>query len=293
MNKNAERLVEVIKEIDKLHIENPTRGELHGKITEILCEDKEQTLEMVKEVKNPKIFSHISSNFGYVYVKYLDLTLFYELEKAVDSFKGLSFDYPYYEWFKEQLESDRALVEWHEEDKKKAQDYDNLMTIFKNSSEEERYKIIINTTKEEDIEYYLNLSYDYTNDCIYSEFDFALCGEAFVYLVHKYPDAYFSNDRSNLIDIINLIDKSNRKQFLYMRDEALQLMRNSTDTGIISYINSTKQEEYFKLMGIFSVDSFNAIIPRSKEVKEALAKLIERCEGSFLQYYFRQFVDKL
>ncbi len=256
----------------------------------LLVKNKIATIGYIDAVENEQYLSYIRSYLLDIYNKFPYPEIVQCFERVVNRFSSTSV---HSKWFAESLEELKTIIFDREVDRKIELYYEDLMTIFRNSSEAERYNIIVNTTENGDIQCYLNLSYDYDNDCIYPEYDFALCGEAFIYLVHKYPDAYFSNDRNNLIDIINLIDKSNCKEFFHIRDESLQLMRNSTDTGIISYVNSTKQEEYFKLMGIFSVDSFNAIIPRSKEVKEALAKLIERCEGSFLQYYFRQFVDKL
>ena len=95
MSKNKQRLIEVVNEIDSLHSEDPRRGSLYSKITEILCEDKEQTLEMIKALKEPGLFYHISLDFGYIYAKFPDLSLFDEFEKAVESFKNIDFSNSY------------------------------------------------------------------------------------------------------------------------------------------------------------------------------------------------------
>lgn len=295
MNKNAERIIEAIKEMDKLHSEDPRRGDLYDKITEILCEDKEQTLEMIKEIKDPKIFYYISLDFGFIYNKFPDFSLFEEFEKAVSYFQNIDFTntYAYYDWFKENLEEARALLVWYEEDKKITLYYDHLMKVFRDSDEEERYNIIINTTKEKDIEYYLNLSYNNTDDCIYAEFDFATVGQAFAILVDKYPTASFVTDHSNLGNMAVLFDKMSNKSWLLMRDELKEKVLNGVESSIISYINNIEANEYNK--ALLLMRHFKGIMEKSKSqnVYIVILSFADKFKDSFLKYFLAKKLSEL
>lgn len=290
MSDKLNRIIEIVKKIDSLHINDPRFSDLTNEITEILCEDKSQTFEVINSTNDPNVFYYISISFGYIYNKYPDLALFSAFEKSTENLKIIveSSGYQYFEHIRREVEEARSHLAWYDEDKRRTIYYDNLMTTFNNSSEDERFNLIINTSKEEDITYYLNLSFDDNNDCIYPEFDFSTSGQAFSTLIHKYSETSFASDAWYLGRIATLFDKVNYQTQELFKKEAEKAILNGTEHDIINLLKSVNKSDFNK--AIIIIRSIKDILTQTKsqKVKTAVQLFINRFKDSFLKYFLEK-----